>query len=168
MEPDGIDDKLYDTEFILDCFDREDRKELQKEIDNTKASKATYEEFSVQVREYYKAKVMQHAGKNATHPKHPLYRCKYPADLPPGIEDLPQSVAKPLLPPGASIWRNNKQGGWHGHLPPHKRLGEPWSAHGHNSRQAMMHTMARLWKLFIFDHGLTKEDCPIKGIRDLM
>eukprot|EP00969_Alexandrium_andersonii_P145211 6421438-Alexandrium_andersonii.AAC.1 len=49
---------------------------------------------------------------------------------------MEQRDAKKFLPPGASIWRSAARGEWNGHLPPNRRVSEPYLKHG-SSEQAL-------------------------------
>lgn len=93
--------------------------------------------------------------------KHPLWKKVFPKDAPSPEADLDQSRAKAYCPPGCSVWRANTRGGWHCHLPPHRRYSCPWSRYGGNSYYALLDVMRHAWKLFLDDHGLPDNHCPI-------
>ena len=95
---------------------------------------------------------------------HPLYGYKFPSSLPVGTDDLPQSEAKKLLPPGCDIWRANKKGAWMFHLVNHPRGSAPWKRHGGNSRLAMLECVASAWRMYLDDHALPLSHCPIKNL----
>ena len=102
---------------------------------------------------------------------HPLFGMEFPASPPPppvGLNDLPQSVARQLLPPHTSIWRENKRGGWASHYTcerfPHKRHSEKWSNHGGDSHAAMLACVRYSWTLYLEDHRLPRSHCPITGL----
>ena len=79
-------------------------------------------------------------------------------------EDVPQSEAKKLLPPGASIWRANFHGAWQVRLPPHRGHNEAWSKYDNNPRQAMLACVKFVWGQWLTDNCLTERDCPIVGL----
>lgn len=70
---------------------------------------------------------------------------------------------KPLLPPGASIWRGEGKGGsWNGHYPPYRRVSARWAAVG--EEQARTSVLARLWRQHLTKHALSGDHCPFEGL----
>ena len=77
---------------------------------------------------------------------------------------MTQDWAKSFLPPGASIWRANTRGGWHSHLPPHRRQSCSWKEHDMNSFRAYSALLRRVWELYLADNDMSAAQCPIKGV----
>ena len=65
----------------------------------------------------------------------------YPAVVP---NSIPQAELKHLLPPGASVWRGNTTGMWHGHFFAYKRIQEPWIRDDEEGPKRAI--LRRLWK----------------------
>ena len=96
-----------------------------------------------------------------------LSKKKYPAKIPQwktSSDDLPQSEAKLLMPPGSSIWRANYVGSWQVHVPPHPRHSEAWAKHQQSSHKAMIAAVTFAWQQWLDDKDLSKERCPIAGL----
>ena len=60
------------------------------------------------------------AKRSVNHPLHG-WAGKKAVPAAPANNDLPQSEARELMPPRASVWRCNEKGGWAVHLPPHRQ-----------------------------------------------
>ena len=83
-----------------------------------------------------------------------------PLGVPAG--ELEQPQLKPLVPPGASIWRSNTGFAWCGHMPPFKRDSASWHLYGH--REAALLVLRNLWRKYLLQHGLSESECPITGL----
>ena len=105
-----------------------------------------------------------------TSANHPLYGYAFPKQhidtkLAVGKHDIPQSTAKALLPPSASIWRQNRRGGgWHVHMKPHKRRTFSWAKYGNDSAAACKAAIKHCWTLWLADNELPTAHCPIEGL----
>ena len=95
---------------------------------------------------------------------HPLYKSKFPGELPKATNDITQALAKTYLPPTASIWRDNARGGWHVHVQNHKRHSECWKSHGGDSHETLKCVLRHAWGQYLSDHGLPESHCPIAGL----
>eukprot|EP00973_Karenia_brevis_P063578 8835209-Karenia_brevis.AAC.1 len=71
---------------------------------------------------------------------------KFPASIPVATDDLSQTSAKALLPPGAYIWRANTRGAWCVVLHPHRGFSCSWSSCGGSSHRAMLACVRHVWK----------------------
>ena len=92
---------------------------------------------------------------------HPLYRRKFPAEVPKGA--ITQAEVKSLLPPSTSCWQGTLgAGSWNAHYAPYSRVTRAWSHNGHY--EAAMWVLRAVWRLWLADHSLTEKECPIKGM----
>ena len=87
------------------------------------------------------------------------YRKHFP-DLPPS--DIPVVEARTLLPPGASLWQDDKFGNWQGHYPPYPRRWRAWRKWGEGV--ALKLVLRCLWCRYLVDEGWDTEMCPVKGL----
>ena len=79
---------------------------------------------------------------------------------------LDQKVAAKFMPPGASLWRDKKRGGWCSHLPPNKRISESFTKHG-DSDLALRALLKRSWTQYARGRGRAPGKlCPIVGLFD--
>ncbi len=97
--------------------------------------------------------------------KHPLFK-KVFAELPPvAVNDLPQSTAKKLMPPGAYIWRSNTVGVWRFNQPLFAHQGQcSWARYSGDSYKALLNCVQRTWDKYLQHHMLPRTHCPIKGL----
>ncbi len=66
-----------------------------------------------------------------------------------------------MLPPGAFVWRG-RHGSWAAHLKPWPRISRSWAIQGH--KEALLHVLRGVWRLWLVDNFLTTDDCPIAGL----
>ena len=76
--------------------------------------------------------------------------------LPAHIE---QTEARRWIPEGSSTWRALPRGAWCAHVPPRRRISEPWAVHG--CEQLALKTMfVRMWAQHLELVGDGPSDCP--------
>ena len=138
----------------------------------TKDQKEKQLAMKTYIREYDAERARVHSfGAGAMtlgHREHPLY--KHPTNI--QVPDQPpsQAAAKRLLPPGkVSIWKGNptgtRQGSWNIHYPPYPRYSRSWIAAG-SEKQALKEVLRHVWSLWLKDHFLPREHCPLQNIWD--
>jgi len=71
-----------------------------------------------------------------------------------------QADARTYMPPYSHIWRSNKLGAWHIHVPPHKRAGKSFKAHQDDSSKALVAVLQVAWSQYLSDNALPLGDCP--------
>ena len=76
--------------------------------------------------------------------------------------DLFQPDLKPLLPPGATVWRGHTRGSWNAHYPPFPRCAYSWHMYGH--RQSAVLCLRDVWEKHLSVNGLSVSDCPILNL----
>ena len=102
---------------VLDKYDHEKLRDARKSAENNNFEHMEFcGSFSA------KAKAVRGAikGKKSA----PKFKKKV---LPHHVD---QKTAAACMPPGASLWRDLKRGGWCSHLPPRKRISESFAKHG--------------------------------------
>ena len=77
---------------------------------------------------------------------------------------IPQTEAKRLTPPGAYIWRGiaRRNSEWCGHLPPMKRIQEPWSRSSEYG--AMKIIVRKLWVQYLTIQGKPASECAFEDL----
>lgn len=88
------------------------------------------------------------------------YNKKNMPDLPPS--NIPVIAARQLVPPGASLWQDDKYGSWQGHYPPYPRRGRAWRKWGEG--MALKLVLKYLWAKYLCDEGWDTDMCPVGGI----
>ena len=95
---------------------------------------------------------------------HPLYKLAFAPSFDDKL-DYTQPEAKPLMPPGCSLWKSPAMGSWGCYFPPHKKHTVPFTRHGGSSNKALKELVRYSWELYLKDEGgLPHSDCPITGI----
>ena len=75
-------------------------------------------------------------------------------------EVIEQAVAKRFIPEeGASIWPSNTRRAWCGHVPPRRRISEPFEANG-GEHQALRAIVVRIWQQYLELKGQLLSECP--------
>ena len=73
------------------------------------------------------------------------------------IPRVSQEEAKTYLPPGAHIWRGLTHWVWAGHMPPRRRISEPFN---NDDCIALVRLLKRLWEQYLEMNALEWKDCP--------
>ena len=166
-------DEILEMDGSLQCMTREDENEVKKEVEKSLSSKERNSEYTNKWKEKSaaaaKAKAKgdgQGAGRGAGAGRG-RGRGGRRGPIAPRLElpegDLPQPVVKQLTPPGASVWRGNIQGCWHGHCPPFRRVSASWHVYG--QRGAAIIVLQLLWGQHLTVAGLRcPQDCPVHGL----
>lgn len=142
--------ELMQLEDGLDLCTPDDRRQIEEE---QRAVRHDEEDFKTLLEQYTLARSRLSKGKpRASHAPH--------APLP---KDIKQSEVRRFCPPGASIWRNNLQGGWCGHCPPYARTSCLSSLAG-GERAALEAVLRTLWRQFVTLEGLDLSACTIVGL----
>lgn len=81
----------------------------------------------------------------------------------PKCGDIDQSVARQYTPPGGSIWKNNRAGGWCGHYPPFARFSRLILSFG-SDRAALIATLQELWRAHMTVTGESEDACLVQGL----
>ena len=159
---------LVDDDVVCEVFSPADQKQLKSEMQVTINQQQDLNDLKMEVKQYREKllgkKKLKAAAKAASKE---LSKRKFPcleAVLKSASNDLPQSEAKVLMPPGGYIWRANFGGSWQCHVPPHARHTESWAQHGNDSRKSMLACIRFAWSQFLEDEHLETSDCPIAGL----
>ena len=156
---------IVNLEYVIDCFDVEEKKRLKGEILAAKTQKAVHTQFLEALHKYKVEKgIFRKRQVGIKRPAHPLYKKKFPGEMPVARDDLPQHRAKTFMPPKTYIWRSNQRGEWHVHVPGHKRHHEAWACHGNSSFDAMTAAVRWAWRLWRSDHNAPLTHIPIRGL----
>lgn len=100
-------------------------------------------------------------GTSSKNKGHPLYRKKFPAEMPKNA--MTQKDLKAMLPPDTSCWRGLLgSGAWYIHVKHHPRIARSWAHRGHY--KAAMYVLRRAWEIYLEDYGLPLSDCPVPGL----
>ena len=68
-------------------------------------------------------------------------------------------------PPGSFVWRDVKRGGWCGHVPPYKRVSEPFVKHGGSSITSFRACLRGLWIQYAAKVAKSPKDvCFVEGL----
>ena len=94
---------------------------------------------------------------------HPLFGYSFVKQVLPK-NDLSQTEAKCMLPPGTYVWRANGKGAWLVRCLPNKSHSEPWHRHDDCSYSALIAAVRFVWRQWLSDRALPEEHCPIRGI----
>lgn len=81
----------------------------------------------------------------------------------PMVGDISQVKAKEYLPPLASVWKNNRAGGWCGHLPPYARIQRLHVQFG-GEREALRSLLQELWNQYFVVSGEDVGACHVEGL----
>ena len=72
---------------------------------------------------------------------------------------IEQTEARRWIPEGSSIWRSLTRGAWCAHVPPLRRISEPWVVHG-CEQLALKTILVRMWAQHLELVGGDPSDCP--------
>ena len=85
---------------------------------------------------------------------------KHVPDLP--ASDIPVQQARSMIPPGSSLWQDDKYRSWQGHYPPYPRRGRSWRTWGEGV--ALKFVLRYIWCKYLTDEGWDLNMCPVAGI----
>ena len=128
--------------------EKQEHKEFQKEF--TKASRQAAED---RAKHNHKADQQKKAELKRKYKKHV-------PDLPPS--GISVQLARLMIPPGASLWQDDKHGSWQGHYHPYPRRGRAWRKWGEST--ALTIVLRYLWCKYLTDEGWDCDLCPVKGL----
>ena len=77
---------------------------------------------------------------------------------------MDQASLKAILPPGCSVWNNWRGRAWRLTLRGHGHDHEPWFEQGRDASGLAL--VARAWRTWLEDAGLSEEMCPVIGLLD--
>lgn len=142
--------ELMRLEDGLDLCTPDDRRQIEEE---QRAVRHDEEDFNSLLEQYTLARSRLSKGKpRASHCPH--------APLP---QEIKQSEVRRFCPRGASIWRNNLQGGWCGHCPPYMRT-SCLSALVGGERAAPEGVLRTLWRQYATLEGQDLSACTVLGL----
>ena len=147
-------EELGELDDGIAMLDKNDEKDLRKEIEQRVVQKTVADSFAQRLQE----KRAERHDKRAT--GHSLAKAsgyKGPKQLPSG--HISHEQAKSLSPPGGFVWRGTKSGTWQGHYPPMPRVSNSWHLYG--EREALVRTLRSLWGHWATLNGVDKSKVPI-------
>ena len=150
-------DQCLDMDECLEVLDMQDARKVHQEqadsvttLKEMKVFENDFEKFRRKLQDDLNAQTAKGKGKGRP-PALPK-----PKPLPNLIS---QQQARLYIPPGSHIWRGRVKRMWHGHVPPRRRISEPW---GQNERVALVRIYLRMWRQHCVLRGLPWESVPWK------
>lgn len=158
----------------LSALDKDEEKDARRQQNTEKVEQRLREDFTerfrktcVRVRPKAKAKASGSArgsGSQASGRRRrasPVGEERGYAAVPPGA--ITQQQAKALLPPGASVWKDNHTGNWQSHFPGYRRSSRSWNRYGH--RESALEVVRDAWRHYAIHNGWQVADCsPPQGL----
>lgn len=151
----------------LEIFSKSDEQDVRKEQTQMKSKRTEAKEFMQEYRARRAARAPaaprgKAKAKALARERKATWCATAPERIPEGF--IEHSVAKRMLPAGASIWRTLQTGGWQCHLPPYPRAS--FSFARWTPRGSVVLCLQYCWRLFLSDRGLPESACPIEGLFD--
>lgn len=149
--------EILQVDEAAQCLREDDRREVEVEQQRATTRAQEVKEFRKKFREKRASVRKASSGQR---------RARIPYSGPkklPAQDDIPQSVAKQLLPPDSSLWRARNSGAWvarHRNLPTRSARISAWGS----ERSAIFECVRHAWQCYLDLEGLDTSQCPVKGL----
>ena len=163
-------DALLEVDAVLDVLTASDREKLEAEREKQQKRRAAVTEYSTTHRE----RCREHrdasggggggGGPGSAGAAAPPDRNAAILRAEPGAA-VDQATVRGFLPPGHSIWKDEKRGRWHFHPKPKPRFHTKWVDHGGESGAAWEGIKA-CWKSVHEQTCRPLSECPVRGLYD--
>jgi hypothetical protein len=157
-------DDILEMDDVQGVLDRNDVQTFDQRKQHVKTSRSAAKTLEADFVEAHKA--LREAAAPKKKQKKTNVKVEVGGRMPP-VHELSQANVKKHIPPGSFIWQDRSAssgGGWQCHYPPFKRVARSFNKYG--QAESLRLCLVELWEKYCLVHGISKEECPMKGILD--
>lgn len=138
--------QMMELDAAIDVMDARDVKKFEEAKDTIQREKKAHEDFRQQYQERRQNIQRAKSGGKGQGKKKDKLPCS-----------IEQTAANKYMPPGGSVWRGLTKATWNAHVPPRKRISEPW---GMSEQGSLRRLLYRAWEQHLELKSLGWDSCP--------
>lgn len=155
--------EMLDFDECAQFIDGDDHKQLKQEGDKLKVRGAELRDFQAEARKKRQTiAATSGASSGSRGPSSSGARSQAAARRVPKEGDIPQPLAKTLVPLGGFIWRARTAGSWVGRVPPCGEHSRAWLRHG--ERSACLQVLRGMWQDWCDLNAQGVSQVPVLGL----